>query len=301
MPPRRRIPVIHRAEGVLIATYLFCALLVGVDMAARALRIHLFARGAGLRVRFGDVFTANAFGDAAAAVTPMRLGGEGARLLGLLRAGLPFPPLAAVLAVEVAAYSAVVAACAGVVGWLFADDWWAEVGPDVIAAARRGAEWLVVLAVVFVLAVLLARRLRRAGIGAAPSARPTAALLRAAAGWPLAASVPLTALSVACRVAILPVLAAASGPPTALPVMITASFALTYGQFLLPTPAGAGAVELAFAGGVAGDEGAADPGLMLAWRVFTFGLPVVIGFGLAAVSYGPGALRSALRSRGDGS
>lgn len=287
----------------LLQAHLLAAALLSLDMLARAGRIHLFLRGAAQRVAFWRVFVANVFGDAAAAVTPMRLGGEGARLVGLLRSGVPFPPLATVLAVEVAAYSVVVALAAATVGWLFADEWWAEVGPEVVRAARRGAEWLVVLGVLVALAVLLAAWLRRRGVGAAGRIpKPSLAVLRGTAGWPLAASVPLTLLSVAARVAILPVLAYAWGDDSPLAVLVTASFALTYGQFLLPTPAGAGAVELAFAGGVAGEEGAADPGLMLAWRLYTFVLPVVLGFGLAAFTYGPGTLRAVFGggARGDG-
>jgi uncharacterized membrane protein YbhN (UPF0104 family) len=285
----------------LLQAHLLAAALLSADMLARAARIHLFLRGAGQRVGFGQVFVANAFGDAAAAVTPMRLGGEGARLVGLLRAGVPFPPLATVLAVEVAAYTVVVAAAAGVVGWLFADDWWSEVGPEVTAAARRGAGWLALLAVLVVLALLVARWLRRRGVGAAGRIpRPSREVLRGTAGWPLALSAPLTLASVAARVAILPVLAYAWGDDGTLPVLVTASFALTYGQFLLPTPAGAGAVELAFAGGVAGEEGAADPGLMLAWRLYTFVLPVALGFGLAALTYGVSTLRSVVGGRAGG-
>lgn len=285
----------------LLQAHLLSAALLSVDMLARAGRIQLFLRGARQRVAFWQVFVANAFGDAAAAVTPMRLGGEGARLMGLMRAGVPFPPLATVVAVEVVSYSLVVALAAGFVGWRFGDEWWADVGPEVMRAARTGAEWLAVLGVLVVLAMLLARWLRRRGVGAVERIpEPSLEVLRGTAGWPLAASVPLTLASVAARVAILPVLAAAWGPAdTPLPVMITASFALTYGQFLLPTPAGAGAVELAFAGGVAGDEGAAAPGLMLAWRLYTFVLPVVLGFGLAALVYGPAALRQVLGGRRD--
>ena len=282
----------------LLQAHLLAAALLSLDMLARAARIHFFLRGAGERVAFWRVFVANVFGDAAAAVTPMRLGGEGARLVGLLRSGVPFPPLATVLAVEVAAYTVVVAGAAGAVGWLFGEEWWAEVGPEVTAAALRGAEWLAVLAVLVVLALLLARWLRRRGVGVGGRIpRPSLEVLRGTAGWPLAASVPLTLASVAARVAILPVLAYAWGDDSALPVLVTASFALTYGQFLLPTPAGAGAVELAFAGGVAGEEGAADPGLMLAWRLYTFVLPVALGFGLAALTYGAGTLRSVLGGR----
>jgi uncharacterized membrane protein YbhN (UPF0104 family) len=283
----------------LLQAHLLCVVLLSVDMLARAARIDFFLRGAGHRVGYWKVFVANVFGDAAAGVTPMRLGGEGARLVGLLRSGVPFPPLATVLAVEVVAYLAVVGVAATVVGFLFADEWWTEVGPPVVAAARRGAGWLVVLAVLVALAVALARWLRRRGVGAGGRiARPSPQVLRRTAGWPLAASVPLTLASVVCRIGILPVLVSAwDGNGTPLPVLVTASFALTYGQLLMPTPAGAGAVELAFAGGIAGEEGASDPGLILAWRLYTFFLPVVLGFGLAALTYGVATLKSALAGK----
>jgi uncharacterized membrane protein YbhN (UPF0104 family) len=283
----------------LVHAHVLCAALLAADMLARAARIDFFLRGAGHRVGFRKVFVANAFGDAAAAVTPMRLGGEGARLVGLLRSGVPFPPLATVLAVEVAAYMVVVVGAAAAVGLLFGEAWWTEVGPDVVAAARRGMGWLVVLGVLAALAVLAARWLRRRGVGAVGRIpRPSLEVLRGTAGWPLAASAPLTLASVAARVSILPVLAIASdGGATPLAVLITASFALTYGQFLMPTPAGAGAVELAFAGGVAGDEGAGDPGIVLAWRLYTFVLPVVVGFGLAGITYGAVTLRAVLGGR----
>ena len=56
-------------------------------------------------------------------------------------------------------------------------------------------------------------------------------------------------VNLATRVAILPVLALTLPNPPALALLIVGSFALLYGQLILPTPAGAGAVELGFLGG----------------------------------------------------
>ena len=74
--------------------------------------------------------------------------------------------------------------------------------------------------------------------------------------WPLVASLPLSFLNLATRVAILPVLAATLPQPPELGPMVLGSFALLYSQLILPTPSGAGAVELGFLGGAAGDLGA---------------------------------------------
>ena len=54
---------------------------------------------------------------------------------------------------------------------------------------------------------------------------------------------------------------------------------------------GAGAVELGFLGGAAGDLGAEQGWLLLAWRVYTNGIGVVLGVALAAHIYGWPALR----------
>jgi uncharacterized membrane protein YbhN (UPF0104 family) len=60
---------------------------------------------------------------------------------------------------------------------------------------------------------------------------------------------------------------------------------------LLPTPSGAGAVELGFLGGAAGDLGAQDAWLLLAWRFYTNGIGVILGIVLASRIYGWPALR----------
>ena len=62
-------------------------------------------------------------------------------------------------------------------------------------------------------------------------------------------------INLATRVAILPVLALTLADPPAMGPLAVGSFALLYSQLVLPTPSGAGAVELGFLGGAAGDLG----------------------------------------------
>ncbi|MGH7514015.1 MAG: hypothetical protein ACREOQ_13965, partial [Gemmatimonadales bacterium] len=93
------------------------------------------------------------------------------------------------------------------------------------------------------------------------------------------------------RVAILPVLALTLPDPPAMGPLVLGSFALLYSQLILPTPSGAGAVELGFLGGAAGDLGAGEGGLLLAWRIYTNGIGVLLGVALAARIYGWAALR----------
>src|SRR5438093_3599895 len=61
--------------------------LLGVDCLVRAWRIQLAVWTAGGRLSFNDAFRLNLYGEAASQLTPNRLGGEPARLLGLLPVG----------------------------------------------------------------------------------------------------------------------------------------------------------------------------------------------------------------------
>jgi uncharacterized membrane protein YbhN (UPF0104 family) len=79
--------------------------------------------------------------------------------------------------------------------------------------------------------------------------------------------------------------------------MMLGSFALLYSQLVLPTPSGAGVVELGFLGGAAGDLGDHQAWLLLAWRFYTNGLGVLLGIWLAAHIYGWPALRKLARQR----
>ncbi|MGH7539324.1 MAG: lysylphosphatidylglycerol synthase domain-containing protein, partial [Gemmatimonadales bacterium] len=76
---------------------------LALDVVVRAWRIQLAAWTAGGALRFWPAVRLNLYGEAAATLTPNRLGGEAARFAGLIEAGLrPVTALVAV-GVEVAA------------------------------------------------------------------------------------------------------------------------------------------------------------------------------------------------------
>jgi uncharacterized membrane protein YbhN (UPF0104 family) len=110
--------------------------------------------------------------------------------------------------------------------------------------------------------------------------------------WPLLlATAPLTFINLASRVAILPVLASTlpDAPPMAL--LLIGSFALLYSQLILPTPSGAGAVELGFLGGAAGNLGSRETSLLFAWRFYTTFVGVILGVASGLHRFGWQAIR----------
>lgn len=271
-----------------------CAALLAADLLARSLRLHWLLRGAGYRLPVPSLCASILFGDAAAAVTPMRLGGEPARWLGLLSGGVPARVAAAVLALEMVSYLSVVAVSGAVAAWLLGAGWWADVGPRLSARAGEGLPWVIAVIVASVAVWVWVRR-RRARRLAAAAPAPTVVALRGALGWPLLAVVPLTLASSTARVAMLPVLAQTLPDPPAPGVLIMGSFALIYGQLFFPTPGGAGAVELLASAGTAGELGGTAGPVFLVWRAITTGIPVVLGFALALRRYGGAAVRNVLR------
>jgi len=95
----------------------------------------------------------------------------------------------------------------------------------------------------------------------------------------IAGVVGTTLVSMAARTAILPVLAAVPGID--LPTMLVASFGLVYVQTILPTPSGAGGVEVFFIAMFGAQLDAAGLAtLLLAWRFYTTGISVLVGGGL---------------------
>jgi uncharacterized membrane protein YbhN (UPF0104 family) len=124
-------------------------------------------------------------------------------------------------------------------------------------------------ALVVVLLALAHRVTRRSPAVRGPGLRAELRLLRALPPAVVAAALPLGALQVAARVAVLPVLAAAVPGAPSVDVTAVGSFALLYGQLVSPSPSGAGVVEYLGLHGVAGQLGAAAPWVLLWWRVYS--------------------------------
>ncbi len=279
-----------------LEAHLICVGLVVADLIARAWRIQWIIQGLGYPLSVKDAFVLNAFGDAACALTPLRIGGEPARLAGMLRSRVPATAAFVGISLEVLAAWPVIIIAAAWLGWEYAPAWWSSVGPRLEAAAEEAWPWV---AGVFLISVLawryargvtspVARHLRR-------PVKRARVYWRRMPLWPLVVSLPLSFVNLGTRVAILPVLALTLPDPPAMGPMLVGSFALLYSQLLLPTPSGAGAVELGFLGGAAGDLGEHQGWLLLAWRWYTNGVGVVLGVWLAAKIYGWPALRKLAR------
>lgn len=280
-----------------LQAHLVCIALVAADLLARAWRIQWIVQGLGHRMSVKDAFILNAFGDAACALTPLRIGGEPARLAGMLRSKVPATAAFMGISLEVlAAWPVIILAAAWLV-WQYAPAWWLSAGPRLGAAAADAWPWVALIVLASVIAWLYARRFTSPFVRQLQ--RPVQRALvywRSMPRWPLVASVPMSLVNLASRVAVLPVLAFTLTSPPALGPMILGSFALLYSQLVLPTPSGAGAVELGFLGGAVGELGEGQGWLLLAWRFYTNGVGVLLGVWLAAHIYGWPALRKLVRS-----
>jgi uncharacterized membrane protein YbhN (UPF0104 family) len=280
-----------------LQAHLVCIALVAADLLARAWRIQWIVQGLGHRMSVKDAFILNAFGDAACALTPLRIGGEPARLAGMLRSKVPAAAAFMGISLEVLAAWPVIILAATWLAWQYAPAWWLSAGPRLGAAAADAWPWVALVVLASVIAWLYARRVTSPF--ARQLQRPVQRALvywRAMPRWPLVASVPMSLVNLGTRVAVLPVLALTLTSPPALGPMILGSFALLYSQLILPTPSGAGAVELGFLGGAVGELGEGQGWLLLAWRFYTNGVGVLLGVWLAAHIYGWPALRKLVRS-----
>lgn len=284
----------------LLQAHLICTALVAADLLARAWRIQWIVQGLGHRMSLRESFVLNAFGDAACALTPLRIGGEPARLAGMLRSRVPAAAAFVGISFEVLAAWPVIIVAAGWLVWRYAPAWWLDAGPRLATAAASAWPWLVVVGVASVLAWRVARKVT------SPAARQLRRPIRRAMvywrrmpRWPLVASAPMSFINLASRVAILPVLALTLPSPPAMGPLALGSFALLYSQLVLPTPSGAGAVELGFLGGAAGDLGNGGGWMLVAWRFYTNGIGVLLGVALAGHIYGWPALRHLVGRWGD--
>jgi uncharacterized protein (TIRG00374 family) len=274
-----------------IEAHLICLGLVAVDMLARVWRIQWIMRGLKQDLTLKDALVLNTFGDAANSLTPLRIGGEPARLVGMLQTRVPMTAGVLGITLEAVVSRIMLAATIVWLAWQFAPAWWVNVGPHLLASAKGAWPGIVLLllgGMVFWrytqrVVSPFTRRMRR-------SMARVRVYWRRMPRWPLLVGMPLSLVSIAARVAILPVLALSLAHPPPISLLIFGSFTLLYSQMVLPTPSGAGVVELGFLGGAAGELGR-NGSLLLAWRFYTTGLGVLLGVWFAAKIYGWPALR----------
>jgi uncharacterized membrane protein YbhN (UPF0104 family) len=282
----------------LLQAHLICIALVVVDLVARAWRFQWILRGMRFKVPFMEVLALNTVGDAASAVTPLRLGGEPARLAALTHAKVPLSAGIVAAVVEVLVMWPLVIAVAGWLALAYAPSWWRAAKP--LLESRMTGSWIWVAVALAVIALLwwgAVRLSARSGGAVQRGTRRAWAYYRRMSAWPLDASVPMTLVSLAARVAILPVLALTLANPPAMGPLIFASLILTYGQLALPTPSGAGLVEIGFLGGAAGDMGARYGSILFVWRFYTTILLVALGIGLGVMQYGSDTIAAIMRGR----
>jgi uncharacterized membrane protein YbhN (UPF0104 family) len=265
-----------------LAAHLLCIALFTLDLGARACRIRWYLRGLGHSLSLRQALECNAWGDAGAGLTPLRLGGEVSRVFGLLRAGTPATTVFMAIGIEVVVAYPVVILFGGLLFWRFAPDWWTHAAPQLGAALGRVRYWAA-----GVVAGVSAWRWRTIALR-----EPARALHRvrqawlAMPRWPIATGVPTSFINVACRSLMLPALALSLPGHPPFGVLMVGSFVLLYSQLVLPTPAGVGPVDLAFLSGAAGNLGPGDTGLLLAWRFYTVGAGALLGVVLALHVFG---------------
>jgi uncharacterized membrane protein YbhN (UPF0104 family) len=253
-------------------------LLAAGDIVVRALRLRLLLGAAEPR-GFGSAIVVNAFGDAASALTPARLGGEPARFLALRGRGTPAAASVVVLAtervVDMGLAALVTITAIALLGTR-------EFGDVADYAARftapRVLPWVIGVAILVTVSAVVAFRFRGRFASVGASLRDALAHARRLAGPRLLGAIGLTVVSLAARIAVLPVLLWGAGALPDPVTVVVGSFALIYAQLLLPTPAGVGGVELGFVLGVAPLLPPAKvAALLLMWRAMTVGLPAGLG------------------------
>ncbi len=267
--------------------------LCGGEILVRAVRIRLLVPGAGLSL--WQAITVNAYGDAASAVTPGRLGGDPARFLGFRRAQVGAPEALAGLAVEAFIDWVLLALATLALTVAFAGTAVAGTRRLLALAAGPRARFLVTLVLVLIsLSAVLVWWYHRRSKSAASSTLVLAWRRARTLGCrSMAIATALTIVSIVARTAILPVLVAGL-PGIDSGAVVLGSFVLLFGQLALPTPAGAGGVELGFVGGFAGTLSAGDLAtLLLSWRTYT----LILGAALGVVLFARNALAGSSKRR----
>ena len=284
-----------------LLAHLGCVGLLVIDVLARALRTRACLRGAGCALSLGRVVEVDLTAEAASALTPFRLAGEPVRIAGMVYAGAPLNATVVTSATEGAVNGLAILIVGLVLVFGFAPEWWHQVGPMLGERARSAAPLVALVVVAVILGIWFIRRRSREVLPGRWHWRGRVReALRLWAGMPRVTpyyAVLLSVVSVSCRTLLLPLLAIAVPGHADFGVIWVGSFMMGYSQLLLPTPGGAGAVELAFLGGMAGDPGSSPAPLLIAWRSYSLGVATVIGTALALHRFGARPLLALVRER----
>jgi uncharacterized membrane protein YbhN (UPF0104 family) len=271
--------------------------LLAVDSLCRVWRIQAAVLAAGTRLPFRDALRLNLYGEAAAQLTPNRLGAEPARFFGLAESRVrPVPALVAI-GVEVAAEWPTFILMAVVLGVHFVPDW-----GDAARAwlSRHDAGDLLLLQLVVLaalVAIWLLQRLVRAGTirhRVRRQWRVALAHVRRAPWWVLVVGAVCTAGSFAARALVLPVLAIGMTNAPDVGTTFYGSLALLHAVLIVPLPSGGGGLEVAFLSGFAGDFGDAQLTMLLLWRFYTGVLLAGLGVYVLVRRHGGRAARELL-------
>lgn len=256
--------------------------LLVIDCLVRNWRIQLAVWTAGGHLGFWEAVRLNMYGEAAATLTPNRLGAEPARFLGLTEAKVrPVTSLVAI-GVEVAAQWPIFALIGGGLLLYYVPDWQTEAVQWLRRHRARDLVAIEVAALVVLGVIYLMQRLVRSGMirhRVRRQWRVAWAHVRRAPVWVLGLGALLTAISIAARVLILPALAIAVnvGDPPSFGTMFFGALTLLHAPLLLPLPSGGGGVEVAFLSGFAGDFGSHGVAILLLWRFYTAIIFTLIG------------------------
>jgi len=281
--------------------HLICLGLVALDFVLRTWRTDAFLRPLGIRLPFSEIFVQSAIGETASAISPMRAGGEPARVWAMGVQGVPSRIAIVAVGLEFVAVVAIIALVAIVLSVTVGGDWWRYAGPGLTRSAIRSWPWLAGIAGLTWLAYLFVRRtrpefLRVAGVEFA-AARGH---MRDVPLWTYVACTLLTVVQIGVRAAILPVLAMTLHAPPPHVAMVVGSFALVYAQALIPAPAGAGAIDLGFLGGAAGNLGIEELRLLGWWRFYSTVVGVVLGIALGLLRFHTNIVTLLVRNQGKG-
>lgn len=263
-----------------------------VDLVARGVRVSLVARGLRLPLTLVTSIEAQLAGEAAAAVTPARIGADPAKIAVLRRDGSPIGSCGALLIAEMSAESAVLLLSALVI----------LVGPWDAWIAVGLAGYAVVVSFAGIVAFFASRasesdpprfwRWLRLGRARWEGLRHTSrefradtTRLRRLSPSRTVAILAATCVHIGARVIVLALLVlplASIGsvtlPPGGLEELVLRPFFVLYATALLPPPGGGGGVEIVFAtvlGGVLPEAALAST--LVWWRFYTFYLGAALG------------------------